>query len=230
MSLCARRSDSRLRAGYRPPAVAVWTAELTAAFLDHAASDPLYALYHLIAFRGLRRGEAVGLRWADVSLEHHQLWVRSQIRSLGYRTAVSEPKAGSEGLVALDSITVEVLRAHRDAQSLAVHISGLGAAPSLVFTAPDWSALHPELVTRHFRCWSGRQAGLPPIRLHDLRHGAARLALAGGADLKVASQMLRHSSITITADTYTSVLLEVARRAAEAAAALVSRTVPDSAR
>ena len=67
------------------------------------------------------------------------------------------------------------------------------------------------------------EAGLPPIRLHDLRHGAATIALAGGVDMKTVQAMLRHSSITITADTYTSVLPEVAKRAAGAAAAVVPR-------
>ena len=93
----------------------------------------------------------------------------------------------------------------------------------LVFTREDGSALHPEFVTRHFERLA-REAGLPPIRLHDLRHGAATLALAGGADLKTVSEMLGHSTITITADTYASVLPEVAHRAAEAAARLVPRT------
>ncbi|WP_369009221.1 tyrosine-type recombinase/integrase [Actinomadura sp. BRA 177] len=69
-------------------------------------------------------------------------------------------------------------------------------------------------------------AGLPPIRLHDLRHGAATLMLAGGADMKLVQALLRHSSLAITADTYTSVLPEVAREAAEAAAALVPRKIP----
>lgn len=64
-------------------------------------------------------------------------------------------------------------------------------------------------------------SGLPPIRLHDLRHGAATLALAGGVDMKVVSEMLGHSSIKITSDTYTSVLPEIAKDAAEAAARLV---------
>jgi hypothetical protein len=68
------------------------------------------------------------------------------------------------------------------------------------------------------------EAGLPPIRLHDLRHGAATLHLAAGVDMKVISAMLRHSSITITADTYTSVVPEIARAAAEAAAAIVPLT------
>lgn len=69
-----------------------------------------------------------------------------------------------------------------------------------------------------------REAGLPPIRLHDLRHGAATLALAAGVDMKVVQAMLRHSSITITSDTYTSVLPDVARAAAEATAKIIPRT------
>ena len=68
-----------------------------------------------------------------------------------------------------------------------------------------------------------RRAGLPPIRLHDLRHGAATIALAAGTEMKVVQEMLGHSSISLTSDTYTSVLPELAREAAEAAARLVPR-------
>ncbi|WP_233611534.1 tyrosine-type recombinase/integrase [Amycolatopsis sp. WAC 01376] len=69
----------------------------------------------------------------------------------------------------------------------------------LLFTQPDGSPLHPADVTERFY-EIVRQAGLPPIRLHDLRHGAATLALAAGADMKVVQAMLRHSSITVTAE------------------------------
>ncbi len=66
-------------------------------------------------------------------------------------------------------------------------------------------------------------SGLPPVRLHDLRHGAATLMLAAGADMKVVQEMLGHSSITITMDIHASVLPELAKEAAEAAAKLVPR-------
>ena len=64
-------------------------------------------------------------------------------------------------------------------------------------------------------------SGLPPVTLHGLRHGAATLALAAGADLKVVQDQLGHSTIVLTADTYTSVLPETARTAAEHTAALL---------
>ncbi|MCW2882517.1 MAG: integrase [Sphaerisporangium sp.] len=82
-----------------------------------------------------------------------------------------------------------------------------------VFTREDGAALHPATVSDLFARLA-YEAGLPPIRLHDLRHGAATLALAAGVDMKTVSAMLRHCSQAITSDTYTSVLPEVAHEAA----------------
>ena len=82
------------------------------------------------------------------------------------------------------------------------------------------NADQPNYATTRFRTLTGR-AGLPPVRLHDLRHGAASLAHEAGADLKTVQDLLGHSSIVVTADTYTSVLPDVQRRCADATAALV---------
>lgn len=76
-------------------------------------------------------------------------------------------------------------------------------------------------------------SGLPPVRLHDLRHGAASLALQAGADLKVVQDQLGHSSIVLTADTYITVVPEIARKSAEDVARLVlnaARCAPGSRR
>ena len=91
-----------------------------------------------------------------------------------------------------------------------------------MFTREDGSALHPATVTDRFQALAAA-AKLPPIRLHDLRHGAASLMLAAGVAPKVVQETLGHSTITLTLDTYTSVYPEVAAEAAEAAAALVPR-------
>ncbi|GIJ49747.1 site-specific integrase [Virgisporangium aliadipatigenens] len=226
------RVDAWKTTGTRPGKVMVWTPAQTGAFLDHAhaANDPYYALYHLIAYRGLRRGEACGLHWTDLDLTGQQMAIRWQITQHGWATALEAPKTDdSDAVVALDAATVDALTAHRARQRR----YRLAAGPAwvhtgLVFTTPTGAALHPADVTDHFQ-FLVRQAGLPPVRLHDLRHGAATLALAAGVDMKVVQAMLRHSSITVTADTYTSVLPDLARTAAEKTAAIVPRrttTVP----
>ncbi len=207
-----------------PSEVMVWTPAQTGAFLDHATSHRLYAAYHLIAFTGLRRGETCGLGWPDVDLDALSLAVRTQLVQLGWEVQEGQPKtSASDATVALDATTGAVLRAHRK-QQLADQLAWGEAwqRSGKVFATEDGAALHPATLTAQFERLAFT-AGLPPIRLHDLRHGAATLALAAGVDMKVISAMLRHSSMTITADTYTSILPDVAREAAEAVAAMVPR-------
>jgi integrase len=199
--------------GRIPSPVMVWTPDQTGAFLDYAdhTADRLYALYHLIAYRGLRRGEACGLHWADLDLTARTLTVRWQLTQIGWTTQLEQPKTdSSDAVVAIDSTTVDALHAHRDRQEHDRANAGPGWHDTgLVFTPTHGHHIHPADVTDHFHDLS-RLADLPPIRLHDLRHGAATLALAAGVDIKTVQAMLRHSSITITADTYASVLPELA--------------------
>ena len=91
-----------------------------------------------------------------------------------------------------------------------------------MFTREDGSALHPDAVTKQFERMSFA-AGLPPVGLHALRHGAATYALAAWLDIKLVQERLGHSSSTLTRDVYTSVLPEIARAAAEATAAMIPR-------
>ncbi len=218
----------------RPSPVMVYTPDQTGVFLDHAADHHrLYAAFHVVAFQGLRRGEACGLRWADVDLTAGTLTVRKQRRQLGWEVDEADTKTeGSEGTVHLDTATVEVLKAHRARQNEERLAWGEAwEGDGHVFAQENGAPLHPATLTGEFQR-ATFDAGLPPIRLHDLRHGAATIALAGGVDMKVVQAMLRHSSIAITADTYTSVVPEVAKRAAEASAAVVPRrrAVGDTAR
>ncbi|MGH8879893.1 MAG: site-specific integrase [Stackebrandtia sp.] len=220
----AERVEHWRRTKNIPGRVMVWTPEQTGAFLDHAAADPLYALYHLVTFRGLRRGEACGLHWTDVDLTAGILTIRLQLLQYGWETDLDTPKTdGSEATVTLDTGTIAALTEHRAAQQHQRAAAGPAwHNTGLVFTRPDGRALHPADVTDRFRELT-QQADLPPVRLHDLRHGAASLALAAGADIKTVQALLRHSTITLTADTYTSVLPQLDRTTAEAAAALVPR-------
>jgi integrase len=209
------------RTGIRPP-VAVWTPAQTAAFLNAIQGHRLYAAYHLIALRGLRRGEAAGLRWCDIDLDTGTAIISWQLQQYDGHVVLCPPKtAHSERIIALDRTTVAALRAHRARQLAERAAAGQDYLDSgYVFTRLNGDPMAPDWLSRYFRQLNDA-SGLPPIRLHDLRHGAASLALAAGADLKVVQDMLGHSSIVLTADTYTSVLPEVARKVAEDIASLI---------
>ncbi|MFE2556608.1 tyrosine-type recombinase/integrase [Streptomyces sp. NPDC059352] len=208
--------------GEKPSPVMVWTPEQTGAFLDFVAEDRLYAMWHLIAFRGLRRGEACGQPWSETNLDRHSLTVTGQLVQDGWEVEASEPKTDSGfRVVALDDDTVHVLKRHREQQE--ANRAEWGSAwvnTGLVFTQEDGSWLHPGKVTDLFERLVAA-SGLPPIRLHDLRHGAATLMLAADIDIKIVSDTLGHSDTRITRDIYQSVLPHVGKSAAEATAKLV---------
>lgn len=208
--------------GEKPSPVMVWTPQQTGAFLDFVAEDRLYAMWHLIAFRGLRRGEACGQPWSETNLDTHSLTVSSQLVQDGWEVEASEPKTDSGSrVVALDDDTVNVLKHHRERQETAREEWGTAwVETGHVFTQEDGSWLHPGKVTDLFERLV-TASGLPPIRLHDLRHGAATLMLAADIDIKIVSDTLGHSDTRITRDIYQSVLPHVGKSAAEATAKLV---------
>ena len=208
--------------GEKPSPVMVWTPEQTGAFLDFVAEDRLYAMWHLIAFRGLRRGEACGQPWSETNLDDHSLTVSAQLVQDGWEVETSEPKTDSGfRVVALDDDTVNVLKRHREQQDADREEWGSAWVDTgMVFTQEDGSWLHPGKVTDLFERLVAA-SGLPPIRLHDLRHGAATLMLAADIDVKIVSDTLGHSDTRITRDIYQSVLPQVGKNAAEAAARLV---------
>ncbi|WP_247673163.1 tyrosine-type recombinase/integrase [Micromonospora sp. C51] len=111
-------------------------------------------------------------------------------------------------------------RRQRDQQSHRKATGKTWTDSGYVFVRKDGSPIHPGYASGRFRLLVKR-AGIPPVRLHDLRHGAASLAHEAGADLKTLQDMLGHSSIVVTADTYTSVLPHSQRRCADATAHLV---------
>ncbi len=207
------------KAGGPRPAVAVWTAADTARFLGAIEDDELHPMLYLVALRGLRRGEAAGLCWTDLDLDEATLTICRTLQEHVGRPVLLPPKtAASARTIALDRSTAAVLTAHRAHQRA---VAGVDRPNGFVFAHADGQPYSPSYLTHHFRALQERH-GLPPIRFHDLRHGAATLALAAGADLKAIQDMLGHASIIVlTADTYTSVLPEVARETAEGIAALV---------
>ncbi|WP_433505461.1 site-specific integrase [Pseudonocardia halophobica] len=208
----------------------VWTPAQLGAFLDHAHHDRLYALGHVVAHRGLRRGEACGVAWEDVDLTAGLMAIRRQLVQNGWQVIESKPKSeAGNRFIALDAGTVAALRAHKERQDRERKIWGEAYQESgRVFTRENGEALHPASVTARFHQLA-EDVGLPPVRLHDLHHGAASLMLAAGVPMKVVQETLGRSSVALTADTYTSVFHEVASNAAEAVAALIPRARAGSA-
>ena len=202
------------------PSVAVWTAAQTARFLQSARNHRLYAAFHLIALRGLRRAEAAGLRWRDIDLDHRILMISQTTQRVDGHLVQCLPKSkASRRMVVLDRTTANELRRHLARQQ--AEAVELGIDPGeYVFTNRRGRPLNPDHLYREF-IKEAEAAGVPPIRLHDLRHGAASLALQAGADLKVIQEKLGHASIVLTADTYVSVDPELARDEAEATAQLI---------
>jgi integrase len=199
-----------------------WDAKQLAAFLGATRGDRLGGLWHLLAMTGMRRGEALGLRWEDVDLEAGRLSVRRALIPNGKVVNVSEPKtARGRRSIALDPETVLVLREqaarqldNQQRKDDEWHDTGL------VFTKEDGEAWHPEVASRFFR-QAVRQAALPTIRLHDLRHTHATLALRAGIHPKVVSERLGHATIAITLDTYSHAIPAMQEEAAVRIAELV---------
>jgi integrase len=181
----------------------VWSGAQLRAFLEAAADDRVFALWHLAVFTGMRRGELAGLRWADVDLDTTSLRVASTRVTVGIEIVTGGPKTTrGRRTIGLDPSTVTVLRAHKARQSAERLASGRASTDmGLVFTAEDGQGLNPTALTNAFHRIV-RRANLPRIRFHDLRHSYATAALEAGEDLKVVSARLGHSGYSITADLY----------------------------
>jgi integrase len=204
------------------PEMQVWTPEQLRIFLAHARTDRLYAAWLLVATTGMRRGELAGLRWADVDLDGGRVSPRRPRVVVNYTVEVSEPKtAKGRRSLALDAGTVAALRNHRrrQAEDRAV-VGALWQDSGLVFTRPDGAPIHPDLISDWFERLA-REAGLPKIRLHDVRHSYASAALAAGIPAKIVSERLGHATIAITMDTYSHVLPGLDEEAAETVARLI---------
>lgn len=215
-----------------------WTPEELGTFLDFAATDRLGPVFELMAATGLRRGEALGLRWQDVDLDRGTLTVHQQLIQLSTtrgrpcdtcgkhpRIAFGPPKtaAGERRTVSLGAATRHALLTARNLQG--AERGEFGDAyddHDLVFAWQGGSPYSPDYVTARFTALV-KASGLRPVRLHDLRHGAASLMLAAGIPMQVVSKRLGHSQISLTIDLYSHLLPETDRAAAEATESLIPR-------
>ncbi len=200
----------------------VWTSQQLRSFLEAVRNDRLYPLWLTLAMTGLRRGEALALRWQDVDLDRARLSVCRSLVPINGAVEVHEPKTSrGRRLVALDPFTVSVLKTWgRRQKEERLEWGPAWTDCGLVFTREDGKLIHPERVTKAFCAAVGR-SGLPPIHLHGLRHTHATLALEAGVHPKVVSDRLGHATVSITLDTYSHVIPALSAQAATTVAALV---------
>ena len=212
-----------------PPAAhrteqSTWTSDQLRTFLDGLIDDRLHAAYVLLATTGMRRGEVLGLRWHDIDFDGAELAVANTLTTAGSSTVVSGPPKTprSRRQIFLDEGTLAVLRDHRRRQNeerLAVG-PAWNTDGDYVFTDELGESIHPDDVLRSFRRHA-TASGLPAIRLHDLRHSYATLALKAGVHPKVVSERLGHATVGVTLDLYSHVTPSIARDAADAVASRI---------
>lgn len=149
---------------------------------------------------GMRRGEVLGLRWSDIKFSTKRLSLSQTVLNVAYEVVTSAPKtARGRRTIAIDPGTLAVLKRHKQRQ----HAAALSAGnhfgdDDLVFAREDGRP-SPDRFTQSFER-AVKRAGLPRIRLHDLRHTHATLGLAAGIPVKVVSDRLGHATVAFTQD------------------------------
>jgi integrase len=182
-------------------------------FLETAKETPHYDLFYLLLHTGLRRGEALAIKWKHVDLGLSSLGVSAYLsvvqsmNKVNGKYIIKEPKTSAgKRRVALPASLALVLRQHREAAealklSLGTHLTD----EDYVFCNIDGTPLDPSTISHSFRKIIIR-AGLPPMPLHGLRHSHATLLLQAGIHPRIVMERLGHSSIRVTLDTYSHVV------------------------
>jgi len=179
-----------------------------------AKGTRFYPVYVLAATMGLRRGELLGLRWSDVDFTKNILQVSQTVQRVSGRLIIDETKTeASDAVVPLPKITRAVLLEHQGHQATMRDEAGeLWADHDLVFSTSIGTPIEPRSLNTH---WEGvrEQAGLPGVRLHDLRHTVVSLLLELGTPPHVVQAIARHANLEITMKIYAHTNLDTMREA-----------------
>ncbi len=170
--------------------------------LDCVQDDPLRAYWTLALTTGMRSSELAGLQWGDFDLDAGHVRIQRTLQRLAAQWVVKDTKTHQARSITLTDIGIAALREHRARQAEA----RLAAGPAwqnreLVFTSATGT---PMIHWTRRRSWDRllTKAGLPVIRMYDLRHTAASLLASWGVPVSVISEILGHSSNKLTWDTY----------------------------
>jgi integrase len=165
---------------------------------------------------GLRQGEALGLRWDEVDLDMGYIRITKQLQRIHGSPQLVEPKTErSRRTLVMPPMITRSLREHRARQGQEKAAArGRWVETGLVFTTPIGTPLDGTAVTKGFHHLL-KQAGLPQRRFHDLRHSCATLLLVQGVSPRVVMDLLGHSQIGLTMNTYSHVIPDLRRDAAQ---------------
>jgi len=197
----------------------VLTPEEAGVFLEATVYSPWKPLFSLLLTSGMRPSEALGLKWPDVDFEGKRITInRVLTRTTGSGWSLEEPKtARSRRSIPLPSSVMKDLREHEKDQKAKI----LAAEPGkykehgFVFAANNGEPMcGRNILQRYFRPLL-KDAGLPELRLYDLRHTCATLLLSAGENPKIVSERLGHANITLTLDTYSHVLPDMQQGASD---------------
>ncbi len=199
-------------------AMTALTPDQVGLFLNAVRGDRLEALYVAAVTTGMRQGELLALRWSDVDLEGRAVRVRATLVETKSAFEFPEPKtARSRRQISLTLVAATALRRHRAAQiEERLRAGAAWTDHDLVFASGVREPLDGSNILRRSFYPLLAGANLPHVRFHDLRHSAATLMLSRGVPLKIVSEILGHSQISITADTYMHVTPGMQRKAAAA--------------
>lgn len=209
---------ARVKAPKRPrKEMRVWTPQQARTFLDACRKHQprLYPLFYLALTTGMRRGELLGLHWDDVHLDRGELLVRFSLVQCGPKAVLSDPKTpASRRRVLLSPDTVTVLREHCTRQEAEKGRWKECSPPEegLVFPSTVGRFQLPCTLVRIFHKLVVL-AGVPDVRLHDLRHTAASLLVRRGVPIKAVAERLGHRDASLTLRVYTHVYEEQRREA-----------------
>jgi len=203
-----------------------WNAQQLQAFLQAAAGHRLFPAFWMLAATGMRRSELLGLRWDDVDFKTSRVSVNRGLVAVGYELRESRGKtSNSRRAIDLDPTTIKVMKAWRDWQRAEQEAAGV-ESDGWVFTNSDGKPVHPHSISQTFERIANR-AGVPRVRLHDVRHTHGTLLIKAGVPVKVVSERLGHGNPAFTIDTYQHVLPGMQAEAARTIEKLLNEK-PDS--
>lgn len=181
-----------------------------------------FPLFALIAATGMRKGEALALKWADVDFDAGTVTVRGTLARVDGKLIVSTPKTrSSRRTLPVSEGVVKLLRSHRTAQlEDKIRAANVWQDSGHVFTTSHGSPLDPRSVLRSIQS-AAKRAGVPDVDVHALRHSAATVMLDGGVHLKAVSELLGHAGTQVTADIYAHLTAPTARKALDGLGAAI---------